>query len=65
MRDTYWEQFMMSGKIEDYLSYKNSVTKSVKSGQAHSKSEKEKKPDGSAAEETLCQNEGTGQKGIM
>ena len=25
MQDTYWKQFMMSGKIDDYLSYKNSV----------------------------------------
>ena len=24
MKDTYWKQFMASGKIEDYLSYKNS-----------------------------------------
>lgn len=24
MQDTYWKQFMMSGKIEDYLAYKNS-----------------------------------------
>lgn len=24
MKDIYWKQFMASGKIEDYLSYKNS-----------------------------------------
>ena len=24
MKETYWEQFMMTGKIDDYLNYKNS-----------------------------------------
>ena len=24
MQDTYWKQFMMSGRIDDYLSYKKS-----------------------------------------
>lgn len=37
MKDTYWKQFMASGKIEDYLSYKNSGaddgTEEAQSGQ--------------------------------
>ena len=29
MKETYWNQFMMTGKIEDYLSYKMNQNKAV------------------------------------
>lgn len=32
MKETYWEQFMMTGRIDDYLNYKNRSTESWQSG---------------------------------
>ena len=50
MQDTYWKQFMMSGKIDDYLSYKNSSTDEAEEGARHNRDMKdiaEKQPQGS------------------
>ena len=50
MQDTYWKQFMMSGKINDYLSYKNSGTDRAEEGPRHNRDMKdmtEKQPQGS------------------
>lgn len=50
MQDTYWKQFMMSGKIDDYLNYKNSGTDGAEEGPRHNRGMKdrtEKQPQGS------------------
>ncbi len=41
MQDTYWKQFMMSGKIDDYLSYKNSGTDGAEEGPRHNRDMKD------------------------
>lgn len=50
MQDTYWKQFMMSGKIDDYLNYKNSGTDGAEEVPRHNRGMKdrtEKQPQGS------------------
>ena len=50
MQDTYWKQFMMSGKIDDYLNYKNSGTDGAEEDPRHNRNMKdgtEKQPQGS------------------
>lgn len=42
MKETYWNQFMMTGKIEDYLSYKMNQRKASEGGDASSADGKEK-----------------------
>ena len=49
MQDTYWKQFMMSGKINDYLSYKTSGTDRAEEGPRNNRDLKEmteKRPQG-------------------
>ena len=41
MQDTYWKQFMMSGKIDDYLNYKNSGTDDTEDGPRHNRNRME------------------------
>ena len=41
MKDTYWKQFMMSGKIDDYLNYKNSGTDDTEDGPRHNRNRME------------------------
>ena len=41
MQDTYWKQFMMSGKIDDYLNYKNSGTDDTVDGPRHNRNRME------------------------
>lgn len=64
MQDTYWKQFMMSGKIEDYLSYKNSRSDNRTDEMQSGPREKEKQPQGGETEQLkLCEKE-MWQKGI-
>ena len=41
MQDTYWKQFMMSGKIDDYLNYKNSGTDGAEEDPRHNRNMKD------------------------
>ena len=41
MQDTYWKQFMMSGKIDDYLNYKNSRTDDTDDRPCHNRNRTE------------------------
>ena len=41
MQDTYWKQNMLSGKIDDYLNYKNSGTDDTGDGQQHNRNRTE------------------------
>lgn len=34
MKETYWEQFMTTGKIDDYLNYKNGATEAQRNSGA-------------------------------
>lgn len=45
MKETYWKQFMMTGKIEDYLSYKMNQSKA---------SEENSSADGKEKRESDC-----------
>ena len=36
MQDTYWKQFMMSGKIDDYLNYNRVITETGRNKQKDS-----------------------------
>lgn len=42
MKETYWNQFMMTGKIEDYLSYKMNQSKASEGENTSSADGKEK-----------------------
>lgn len=42
MKDTYWNQFMMTGKVEDYLSYKSNCDRDTEEQCGSSADGKEK-----------------------
>ena len=54
MKETYWNQFMMTGKIEDYLSYKMNQNKAV-----------EEKEDSSVGGKEKCESDCTDRHGAL